>query len=125
MKIKFHSTITMNEKTNDISFDSDVIISKFNDFDVYEFSEPNNNIQNRIEVSSSQINIFSGPSSLFLVLNKEINVEYQLPNGSTVYFISFLKSLARTATEIVFDYTLSDLKNNLLGNYKITLTLSE
>ncbi|TNK84183.1 hypothetical protein C4M92_03815, partial [Mycoplasmopsis pullorum] len=46
------------------------------DFDVLLFNEPSQNVANRIEINSSDVNIFAGPTTLNLSLNKWVDVEF-------------------------------------------------
>lgn len=118
-KIIFTSEIMQNGDKNKISFKSPLMQSKYDEFDVYEFKEPSNNIMNRIEISKTTINIFAGSSTISMVLNEKLPIEYNTPSGSII-LNSFLKKKNVIDNKIIFEYTLSE-KEKLIGEYKITL----
>lgn len=122
MKIKFISHIDQMGTKNEIAFTSEVTISQWNEFQVYEFLEPKNNVMNRIEVSSNAINIFAGTASIQLVLHQEIKTEYQVPSG-TVFFKARLNKLEREENEINFSYQLNAINGDLIGEYDIKLII--
>lgn len=123
MKIRFRSEIKNGEELNEIDFTSSVEISKMNDFIVYEFLEPQNNIMNRIEVSSNIVNIFAGPSTIVLSLNELIQNDYYTEAG-VVMFDSKMNKLEISDNLIEFNYELGQI-NNLFGKFKIKLEISE
>lgn len=123
MKITFKSTINHNDEDKVIEFTSPVEISKMEGFDVYEFLEPQNNVMNRIEVSSNVVNIFAGPSTIILMLNELIQNDYQTPQGN-IMFDSEMTKLVNKNGYIAMDYTLGQI-NNPFGKYKIELTISK
>ena len=94
-----------------------------NEYDVYEFLEPQNKVMNRIEVSAKRINIFAGPSTVILVLNELIQNDYQTSQG-TIMFDSEMKQLSIEKESIDFNYTLGQL-NNPFGNFTINLKLNK
>lgn len=119
MNIVFTSLITKQGEDNKIEFTAPVNVSKENGFDVYEFNEPSQNVANRIEVSAESINIFAGPSSINLVLNRKVQNEYQTPHG-LIYFISELHKVELKDNGAIFSYTLSNV-DDIIGNFDITL----
>ena len=118
-KIIFTSKIKQNGNENKISFKAKLIKSKYKDFDAYEFQEPSNNIMNRIEISKDKINIFAGQSTISMILNKKLPIEYCTPNGNII-LNSFSKEKKNIDNKIIFKYTLSQ-KEKLIGEYEITL----
>ncbi len=123
MTITFTSNIKNGDKKNKIEFTSPVAISKMGDFAVYEFTEPQNNISNRIEVSSNEVNVFAGPSTVMLSLDKKIKNDYNSGMGQIV-FDSEMKELTLNDDEIYFEYSLSQ-GNNIFGEFKIKLTINK
>ncbi len=121
-KILFKSNINHNGTKDEISFESEVQVGEFNNFITYEFKEPQNNMMNRIEVSDSKVNIFAGPSSINLELNKKIEIKYQTPHGE-LFLDSFMTKLNnKNKNNVEFEYSLSK-GDEVLGNYKILLQI--
>lgn len=124
MLIKFESQITTGDNKNKVAFTAPVQISNWNDFKVFEFIEPSMKEQNRIEVSTTNVNIFSGPNTLNLALGEKIEIEYFIYNAGRVFFQSQLHYLDIKDEQIDFSYSLHN-KEILIGEYHITLTLLE
>ncbi|APJ38554.1 hypothetical protein [Mycoplasmopsis pullorum] len=103
------------------------------DFDVLLFNEPSQNVANRIEINSSDVNIFAGPTTLNLSLNKWVDVEFIVNYGTnknqTFLINTFLKSLTHTKNEneevYKLNYILSQNRdeNNLIGEFFIDLVI--
>jgi len=123
MTITFTSDINQNGNKDKIKFTSDVKISNYKDFKVFEFSEPSHGIQNRIEISSSSINIFAGPSTINLDLYKKTTIEYFTPQGS-LYMQGELLDLISKNNEYFFHYKLTN-GIDAVGEYKIKLEVKE
>ena len=121
MIISFHSIIDNDGKKQEIKFSSQVTISKYQNFDVYEFREPSQNQMNRIEIATNKINIIAGPSTLELELKKKVSILYSLGN-SHVELETFLKKLENKNGVITFSYSLMN-KEKIIGNYKIKLII--
>jgi len=81
MNIKFTSNIRQNGEKFKIAFESKVEISTYEQFKVYEFTDPKTNALNRVEVSDNEVNIFIGNSSMNLVLNETVSTVYNTPQG--------------------------------------------
>ncbi len=123
MTITFTSNIKNDEKKNKIEFTAPVTISKMGSYTVYEFIEPQNNISNRIEVSENSVNIFAGPSTIMLSLDKKVKNDYNSVAGQIV-FDSEMKELTSNNKEINFEYFLSQ-GNKIFGEFKIKLTINK
>ncbi|MCK5867443.1 MAG: DUF1934 family protein [Mycoplasmataceae bacterium] len=124
MIITFKSTIKReNEEDTIIEFEAPVEITKMNEYNVYEFLEPQNKIMNRIEVSEKRVNIFAGPSTVILVLNELIQNDYYTQEG-TIMFDSEMKELKIEKETIDFSYTLGQL-NNPFGEFNINLKIKK
>ena len=121
MIISFHSIIDNDGKKQEIKFSSQVTISKYQNFDVYEFREPSQNQMNRIEIATNKINIIAGPSTIELELKKKVNILYSLGN-SHVELQTFLKQLENKNGAITFAYSIMN-KEKIIGNYKIRLII--
>lgn len=121
MHLNFLSTITMAGTDRHVKFSASLTMSEDDAFQILEFREPEQNVLNRIEVSDRQVNIFSGPATLNLILNEDLANEYQTPHGS-IYVVSRLNQVVRSKDRISFQYTLSD-KQALIGSYQITLEI--
>ncbi len=120
--IQFISKIKHSDDESEISFKAAVTIGTFEDFTTFEFVEPQNNMTNRIEVSDKKVNIFVGPSTIELELNKVISIQYQTPHG-ILYLDSHMSKLEMdNINNIKFDYSLSK-EGEILGNYNITLKI--
>lgn len=124
MKITFKSTIkNQDADPKIIEFTAPVEISKMDNFKVYEFLEPQNNIMNRIEVSDKVVNIFAGPSTIVLSLGELIANDYYT-EGGTVMFDSELHNLEVSEDYINMEYELGQL-NNPFGLFQIELKISK
>ncbi len=123
MNIKFTSNIRQNGEKFKIAFESKVEISTYEQFKVYEFTDPKTNALNRVEVSDNEVNIFIGNSSMNLVLNETVSTVYNTPQGKLV-LQAFLSKLEKSDKKIEFTYT---LKSNgaKLGKYRLTLEIGE
>lgn len=51
MKINFKSTILQNGQTKEFDFTAPVDIDRYEDMDTFSFTEPTQNVANRIEIS--------------------------------------------------------------------------
>lgn len=123
MNITFTSEIKGQiDKIEKIEFTSPVDTRIENNMRVFEFREPQNNIMNWIEVGSNVVNIITGPTTINLMLETDILVEYQTQSG-TIHFTSHMKSLTQSEDIVNFVYTLSQGANQI-GEYSITLRLS-
>ena len=123
MTITFTSDINQNGNKDKIKFTSEVIVSDYQDFRVFEFSEPSQGIQNRIEVSSSKVNIFAGPSTINLDLYNKTTIEYITPQGP-LYMEGELIDLISKDNEYFFHYKLVN-GVDAIGEYKIKLEIKE
>ena len=123
MTITFTSNIDQNGHKDKVKFTSDVITSDYEDFKVFEFSEPSQGVQNRIEISSSKVNIFAGPSTINLDLYKKTTIEYFTPQGS-LYMQGELLDLQSKENEYFFHYKLIN-GIDAVGEYKITIEIKE
>ncbi|MCR8613030.1 MAG: DUF1934 family protein [Mycoplasma sp.] len=108
---------------NKISFSSKLNQSLFGEFIVYEFTEPSNNVMNRIEYTDKDVNIFAGPSTINLSLKKRVGIEYNTPHGVLILH-SYLEKLDKLENGVYFEYTLSN-NDEEIGKYKITLEVSD
>jgi len=131
-KIKFSSIINQNGEINKIEFESKLLLnndkyessslkSYLDNFDIYEFIEPQNNVMNRIEISEDAINIFSGSSTINLKLGREIKINYNTQSG-IVILTSYMNKLERNDNKVYFEYSLAN-KNEKIGEYSITLDI--
>ncbi|WP_025755117.1 DUF1934 family protein [Mycoplasmopsis cricetuli] len=138
MKIKFQSHTLQNGKENNIEFTSNGEFIFENGFDIITFTEPTYNISNRIEISSKRINIFAGPTTLYLILDKNqsaLNLfEKHVGTGSVKtgtnqefeVFTQILDHQFKTGKQYFFSYELFQKVNsekNVIGKFDITLTL--
>ncbi|MBX4209705.2 MAG: DUF1934 family protein [Mollicutes bacterium PWAP] len=126
-KIEFKSKIKQNGKDNLVKFDSEVQISKWKKFKVYEFLEPVQKIQNRIEISENKVNIFSGPATINLELNKEIIIEYTTEVGflfMSAYMNKLENKVEGEITIHKFMYTLTQGETEV-GSYELYLKIKE
>lgn len=127
MLITFKSDIT-GPQTNNIEFTSKVVISKWDQYDVYEFIEPQTNTMNRIEVSDTGVNIMTGINTMNLLLGQDVQQEYLGdPEGiNKISFVSHLLNIDNSnQNSILFEYTLKDMGGNLIGNYNIALDIKK
>lgn len=123
MNITFTSEIKHGgDKQDKIEFTSPVTTRYENGFRIFEFLEPSNNIMNWIEVAETMVNIITGPATINLMLESDLNVEYPTPAG-LIYFTSRMHEIKIEEKEVNFRYSLFQGKNEI-GEYKITLTLS-
>lgn len=127
MLITFKSDIT-GPQTNKIEFTAKVITSVWEQYNVYEFIDPQTNTMNRIEVSDTSVNIVAGINTMNLLLGQDMNQTYLGdPEGiNKISFVSHLLHIDNSNQEnINFEYTLKDLGGNLIGNYNITLKIQK
>ncbi|UUM19944.1 MULTISPECIES: DUF1934 family protein [unclassified Mycoplasma] len=133
MKIKFKSIVFQNNNEKEIEFSAPVELTKEGEFQVLSFYEPSNNIANRIEISNQRINIFAGPTTLYIILDPNqsaLNVfELQTPEGigrEMDFYTQIIKHEFDYGKQYFFEYELfqkqSD-KKEVFGNFKIYLTL--
>ena len=123
MTITFISNIKNNDSKNRIEFTAPVQISQMNEYEVFEFIEPSQNVANRIEVSEKNVNIFAGPSTINLELKELIRNEYTTINGN-IFFDSFMDQLKIKENKIEFHYKLLQ-NNNAFGEFKIELNIKK
>ncbi len=121
MKITFKSIAKNNDKENKIEFDAPVKISNENNMRVFEFEEPSHKVMNRIEFSEKKVNIFAGPSTINLELNKKIFNSYQTPNG-LISFESFLQNIEIKQNNVNIKYYLSQ-NDKKFGDFDIKLII--
>ncbi|CAM9108839.1 DUF1934 domain-containing protein [Mycoplasma marinum] len=121
-KIKFTSNISQAGETQQISFDAAVTIDTYQEFTTYEFKEPNMNVMNKIEVSETAVNIFAGPSSINLELNKTVAIQYQTPHG-ILLLNSHMSALTINEDNVKIQYSLAN-QEDIVGNYEIILEIS-
>lgn len=122
MIINFYSTIIQKDtEPQKIQFTSDAKKSKYKEFDVLEFKDPKDNIQNRIEYNDTQVTIFTGPSTLALKLKEDLEINYEMAGG-VVTFISNMQELKTSDDKLEFKYTLSH-NGKILGNYHIEIEI--
>lgn len=120
MTITFTSIIKgQNDEDNRIQFTSELTMDKYNEFDVFEFLEPQNNIMNRIEVSDNALNIFAGPTTLNLELNQDIENVFETGQGPFI-LVANLSKLDKKENNVFLEYTLKSGKT-LIGSYEISL----
>ena len=121
MKITFKSIAKTNEKENKIEFSAPVKITNENNMKIFEFEEPTHKVMNRIEFSEKKVNIFAGPSTINLELNKKISNNYETPAG-LITFESFLEDIKIKEKIINIKYYLSQ-NNKKFGDFNITLII--
>lgn len=120
MQITFTSIIKgQGDVDNKIQFTSELFKDQYEEFEVFEFMEPQNNVMNRIEVSDTALNIFAGPTTLNLELNKEIQNVFETGQGPFILNANLLK-LVRENQLTKLEYTLKS-GSSLIGSYEITL----
>ena len=127
MLVTFRSLITLDEKEDKFEFTAPLYISKWEDFDVYEFKDPSTGSQSRIEVAGNQVNIMAAHNTINLSLGQDVNVEYASDpmRSNVVYFISHLINLNQTEDNINFTYTLSETNGKLIAEYNINLDIKK
>lgn len=133
MKIKFKSTIFQNENENQIEFTAPVEVVNDGEFEILSFNEPSKNVANRIEISQQRINIFAGPTTIYLILDKNqtaLNLfELMTPEGvgrELEFYTQVIDYKFENLKEYFFEYELFQKVNNdklVMGNFKITLTI--
>ena len=124
MNITFKSIIkNSNDDKNVIEFTAPVKKSFEHNMDIYEFVEPEHKVMNRIEVSKERVNIFAGPSSINLELDKSVANSYQTPGG-LLYFNSFLDKVNIKGNISQFSYSLIQ-NNTKIGDFNIKITISK
>lgn len=121
MKIIFKSIAKANDKENKIQFTAPVKINNENNMKIFEFEEPTHKIMNRIEFSEKKVNIFAGPSTINLELNKKIFNNYETPAG-LISFESFLEEIKIKEKNVNIKYHLIQ-NNKKFGKFNITLII--
>lgn len=123
MNITFTSEIK-NEtgKIEKIQFVAPVNTRIENSMRVFEFEEPQNKVMNWIEIGENNVNIISGPSTINLVLDTDIHIEYQTPAGA-IHFTSKMSELKHSEDKVAFKYSLSQGQKTF-GEFKITLEIN-
>jgi hypothetical protein len=121
MKIIFKSIATLEKEKKIIEFQAPVKIINENNMKIFEFREPSKNIMNRIEISKKKVNIFAGPSTINLEINKMILNEYETIVG-IIMFESFLKKIIFKKNDIKIFYYLSQ-NNKKFGNFEISIII--
>lgn len=125
MLITFTSIVTpVNGEEQKIQFSSNVVVSEWNGFTVYEFEEPKMKEMNRIEVKPGFVNIFAGAQSFNLELNNSIPLVYNLGAQGVLKFSSYMKELKITDELVDFKYTLANDEDKI-GDYRITLEIKK
>lgn len=120
MKIKFKSLNKLTPDKNRFEFTSFVEIGEWDNFKTYEFIEPSNKVMNRIEVSDNKVNIIAGPSYLNLVLNEDVENQYQTDYGLINLAVN-MSYLEIKKDNINFAYKLYDIENVVIGDFVIEL----
>lgn len=120
MKIKFKSLNKLTPDKNRFEFTSFVEIGEWDNFKTYEFIEPSNKVMNRIEVSDNKVNIIAGPSYLNLVLNEDVENQYQTDYG-LINLVVNMSYLEIKKDNINFAYKLYDIENVVIGDFVIEL----
>ncbi|UUD36011.1 DUF1934 family protein [Mycoplasmopsis citelli] len=133
MKIKFKSTVFQNDNQKEIEFTAPLELTKEGEFEVFSFNEPSKNVANRIEISNERINIFAGPTTLYIVLDPNqsaLNVfELMTPEGvgrEMDLYTQIIKHEFDFGKEYFFEYELFSKNQNqrdIIGNFKIKMTI--
>ncbi len=122
MNITFTSEIMNQEgKTEKIQFTSQVSIREEKEMRVFEFEEPQNKVMNWIEIGTNNINIISGPNTINLMLDTDINIEFASPAGA-IYFTSNMSRMESSDKWVQFQYSLSQGQKEF-GKFTITLEI--
>lgn len=132
MKINFKSTILQNGETKEFDFTAPVDIDRYEDMDTFSFIEPTQNVANRIEISHKKINIFAGPTTLFIEKDKNLASPFILntPDGKVMevnFYTRLLNLEIDPLNKYKFEYILyrlNDYQEDVIGNFKIELTIS-
>ncbi|MBD5788557.1 hypothetical protein MSGX11T_00814 [Mycoplasma synoviae GX11-T] len=132
MKINFKSTILQNGETKEFDFTAPVDIDRYEDMDTFSFTEPTQNVANRIEISHKKINIFAGPTTLFIEKDKNLASPFILntPDGKVMevnFYTRLLNLEIDPLNKYKFEYILyhlNDYQEDVIGNFKIELTIS-
>ena len=106
MTIHFKSTYGSNGKFNTIEFKTKLEMFQENEYRVLIFEEKRNDnkiIKNRIEFNEHLVNIYSGPSTLNLELNKKIKNNFNAESVS-VYIWTYLKEIILEENKATFEY---------------------
>ncbi len=122
-KIKFISNIRQGGETQTISFESSVQVGNYDSFQTYEFKEPSMQVMNRIEVSETHANIFAGQSTINLILDKTLKIQYQTPHGILLLDSHMSYMNCSDPNNISFQYSLSN-DGEVVGSYEIKLQIS-
>lgn len=123
MTINFHSK--NNKDDNIIQFKSK--LKRFNDFgfEVWEFVEPSQNVKNRIEFKDGDVNIITGPSTLFLKLENKIENIFKPGNGAAnISLYTELLKIDKEDKKISFSYLLY-FSNDFNDPTEFEITISE
>ncbi|WKX02490.1 DUF1934 family protein [Candidatus Mycoplasma mahonii] len=121
MTLTFTSNIEQNGQKNKIEFSSEVQVTREGNFKIYEFQDPSSGVFNRVEISNKFVNIFAGPSTINIALNKSLDNAFQTPAGLQT-LNSYMTELKSGKGVDEFTYTLS-LNGTLFGKYNITLLI--
>lgn len=123
MNITFTSEINNGtDKTEKIQFTAPLNTRIENNMRVFEFEEPQNKVMNWIEIGENNVNIISGPTTINLVLDTDIHIEYPTPAG-TIHFTSKMSELEQSDDKVTFKYSLSQ-GQKVFGEFKITLEIN-
>ncbi|WP_426461494.1 hypothetical protein [Mycoplasma hafezii] len=132
MTINFKSIIKQNGESQTIEFASPVEISNENGFKVFSFTEPSLDVENRIELSEKQINIFAGSSTVFLKRDEktEFELSLTLDDGKEYTFnlvSHWYKADFKEPNYYAFEYTLAKgfEADDVIGTYEIELKITE
>ena len=126
MKITFKSIVKQNDNENVIEFTSELTLSEWDGFKVYEFKEPSRGEMNRIEIKDKFVNIFAGPSTFNLELDKTVVNNYQVAGMDQVIpLVALLNSVTKLdGDDYTFNYSMYN-NGNEIGNYEITLNVEK
>ncbi|QGZ97307.1 hypothetical protein GE118_00630 [Mycoplasma sp. NEAQ87857] len=136
MKINFKSTILAQntDEPNVIQFTAEVEKTSNEEYQVYDFREPSENIRNRIEISHDQkrINIFAGTVYVELLWQQEAHFTLSVtgPENQLIEMpiTSVWNKKEFSENKYSFEYELfapNGLEQMKLGDYHIVLTIEE
>lgn len=128
MKIHFKSIYGTEDNKNTVEFYAKLERSKFEDFNVLEFSEKNDsnkNIKTRIEYNDQKVIIYNGPSTLELEKDKIIKNLFKVNNNQSldVFIYTFLEEIINKENSVIFIYKIS-VDKLLENSNKFELNLS-
>ncbi|MFL1058621.1 hypothetical protein ACJONP_04925, partial [Mycoplasmopsis synoviae] len=91
------------------------------------FTEPTQNVANRIEISHKKINIFAGTTTLFIEKDKNLASPFILntPDGKVMevnFYTKLLNLEIEPLNKYKFEYILyrlNDYQEDVIGNFKI------